>query len=83
MTRCDDVEMRKTATTRDDVLVVARALAARTGESLGRALSELARRGFRRTPTPDAGRGGATFRVPVDAPPITTEDVRKALSDWP
>ena len=39
--------MRTTVTIDDDVLAVARALAKRNRTSLGRALSELARRGFR------------------------------------
>ncbi len=39
--------MRITVTIDSDVLAVARALAERNGTSLGRALSELARRGFR------------------------------------
>ena len=49
MLRCYDVYMRTTVTIDDDVLAVARALADRTGCSLGSALSELARRGFKGT----------------------------------
>jgi len=68
----------------DDVLAVARALAQREGSSLGSALSTLARRGFRRAEIGDAEQDDVpTFRVPPDSPPITSEDVRKALSDWP
>ena len=75
--------MRTTVTIGDDVLAVARALAARNGTSLGTALSELARRGFRR-PQADAEKGALpVFRVAADAEPITSEDVQKALSDWP
>ncbi len=74
--------MRTTISIDDDVLAVARALAARTGTSLGKALSALARRGFRR-PQVDDENGLPVFRVAADAPPITSEDVQKALSDWP
>ena len=76
--------MRTNVTIDDDVLAVARALAQREGGSLGSALSTLARRGFRRSEVDDAGQDHVpTFRVPPDSPPITSEDVRKALSDWP
>ena len=74
--------MRTTVTIDDDVLAVARALAARQRTSLGSALSELARRGFRR-PVVDEKNGLPVFRVAADAEPITNEDVEKALSDWP
>lgn len=74
--------MRTTVTIDDDVLAVARALAVRHEISLGSALSELARRGFRRTPTVEDD-GLPVFRVAADAPAITSEDVQKALSDWP
>lgn len=74
--------MRTTVTIDDDVLAVARALAARQRTSLGSALSELARRGFRR-PVVDEENGLPVFRVAADAEPITNEDVEKALDDWP
>ena len=51
--RCIDAVMRTTVTIDDDVLAVARALADRDGTSLGTALSELARRGFKGAPTED------------------------------
>ena len=74
--------MRTTLTIDDDVLAVARALADRNSSSLGSALSELARRGFK-------GAGIASdedvvvFHVPVDAEPFTSDDVYRSLSDWP
>ena len=74
--------MRTTVTIDDDVLAVARALAARNGVSLGSALSVLARRGFRRTPTSDDD-GIPVFYVETGTGPITSEDVQKTLSDWP
>ena len=76
--------MRTTLTIDDDVLAVARALAARRGVSIGSAVSDLARRGFRGTGAADQEDGGIpVFRVPPDAPPITSEDVQRALDEWP
>ena len=75
--------MRTTVTIDDDVLAVARALAVRKGSSLGRALSELARRGFKSGGN-SGERGDKTmFAVAADAEPITSEDVYRSLSDWP
>ena len=68
----------------DDVLAVARALAARRGVSLGSAVSDLARRGFKGTGAADQEDDGVpVFRAPPDAPPITSEDVQKALDECP
>ncbi len=67
----------------DDVLAVARALAERRGSSLGSALSELARRGFRNSSVAVRDGDGTTFAVAVDAAPITSEDVYGSLGDWP
>ena len=75
--------MRTTVTIDDDVLAVARALADRMGCSLGSALSELARRGFRGTASGEDHGDGTMFVVTADAEPITSEDVYRALSDWP
>ena len=75
--------MRTTLTIDDDVLSVARALAEQSSISLGAAVSELARRGFRRGPHFARKGGVPVFRVEPDAPPITNEDVYQALSDWP
>jgi len=74
--------MRTTVTIDDDVLAVARALAARTGGSLGSALSELARRGFRKAKFAEDD-GIPVFRVAAGAGPITSEDVHGALDEWP
>ena len=75
--------MRTTLTIDNDVLAVARALADRNGVSLGRALSTLARRGFRSAaPAGDDG-DGTVFAVAADAEPITSEDVYRSLTEWP
>lgn len=81
--RCYDACMRTTVTIDDDVLAVARALAARRGSSLGSALSELARRGFKRAPVLERDGDGSVFAVADDAEPITSEDVYRSLDDWP
>ena len=75
--------MRTTLNIDDDVLAVARALAAHTGKSLGQAVSELARRSLPRRLEIDEKNGIPHFRVPADTPPITDEEVKKALNDWP
>ena len=73
--------MRTTLTIDDDVLSVARALAARNRSSLGKALSELARRGFRSNDAAGDNGDGTVFAVAPDAEPITSEDVYKALGE--
>ena len=75
--------MRTTLTIDDDVLAVARALAERSGCSLGSALSDLARRGFREgRPAVETG-GYPVFRVDPEAELITSEDVYRSLDEWP
>lgn len=75
--------MRTTVTIDDDVLAVARALAVQKGSSLGSALSELARRGFKSASTVGIDGDPTVFAVPADAEPITSEDVYQALGEWP
>jgi len=75
--------MRTTVTIDDDVLAVARALAERNGTSLGQALSELARRGFRGGIASAEQGEGIVFAIDPGAAPITSEDVYRSLSNWP
>ena len=75
--------MRTTVTIDDNVLPVARALAERNCMSLGSALSELARRGFRNAAVAADGGDGSMFAVPPDAHPISSEDVYQAMCDRP
>jgi hypothetical protein len=73
--------MRTTLTIDDDLLAAARSLAQARSESLGKAISDLARRGLEATPRvrPNAGGSGfPVFSVPKGARPITLEDVRRA-----
>ena len=74
--------MRTTLTIDDDVLAVARALADRNGSSLGGALSEPARRGFKRAAI-ESDEDVVMFHVPADAEPFTSDDVYRSLTDWP
>ncbi|MCY4449939.1 MAG: antitoxin [Chloroflexi bacterium] len=74
--------MRTTLNIDDEVLAAARSLAERNDSSLGAALSELARRGFKGAViASDAD--AVVFRVPTDAQPFTSNDVSSWLSDWP
>ncbi len=75
--------MRTTVTIDDDVLAVARALAARKRISLGSALSELARRRLENAAASVDNGDGSMFAVPPDAEPITAEDVYRAIRDSP
>jgi len=75
--------MRTTVTIDDDVLVVARALAARNRISLGSALSELARRGVKNSSSSVDNGDGSKFAVSPGAALITSEDVDLAIRDWP
>jgi len=72
--------MRTTLDIDDDVLEVARALAAAEGRSIGQAVSGLARRGLTANLRVDES-GLPVFTVPVDATPITAETVRRALDE--
>ena len=74
--------MRTTLTINDDLIAAARSLAQARSESLGKALSDLARRGLNAAPGARRARstsGFPVFVVPVGgAHPITLEGVRKA-----
>ena len=75
--------MRTTLTIDDDLLAAARSLAEAKSESLGEAISELARRGLDATPELRNSKDRPAssfpvFSVPSGAHPITLEDVQKA-----
>ncbi|MYC67479.1 MAG: antitoxin [Acidobacteriia bacterium] len=74
--------MRTTVAIDDDVLAIARALAQQNAVSLGRALSELARRGQHATAAVVESDGLPGFAVPRDTKPITSDEVYKALGEW-
>lgn len=72
--------MRTTLTIDDDLLAAARSLAQAKSESLGKAISDLARRGLNADPELCENRQASAFpvfSVPSGAQPITLEDVRK------
>ncbi len=72
--------MRTTVDLDPDVLQAARSIARSQGLSLGRALSDLARRGL--APRREASRRGfPVFRVSADAPVLTPEMVAEAQDD--
>ena len=79
MMRC----VRVTVTIDGDVLAAAKALASRRSSSLGSALSELARRGYSNLPPVRKGGDDTVFAVRADTEAITSEDVDRALADWP
>jgi len=69
--------MRTTLTLDDDVLELAARQAKARGLSLGKAVSDLARRGLG-APAPSQERDGlVSFRLPDDSPKVTNEDVRR------
>lgn len=73
--------MRTTLTIDDDLLAVAKSLARDRSESVGKALSDLARRGLTAVPRvrkAPRGSGFPVFDVPRGAHAITLENVRMA-----
>jgi hypothetical protein len=65
----------------DDLLEIAARRARARGVSLGRAISDLARRGLS-APTPSTEKSGlVVFRLPADSPAVTTDDVRRLESE--
>ncbi len=71
--------MRTTLNLDDDIAGVARELAAERGVSMGKIVSELARRGLRPRENRSSERNGLpVFEVAENAQPITTEDVQRA-----
>ncbi len=69
--------MRTTLTIEDDVLMIAKSMASAKGASVGRIISDLARRWLRGDRTYVDVDGLPTFEVRDDATPITLEDVKK------
>lgn len=78
------VAMRTTLTIDDDLLAVARSLAQARAVGIGRAVSDLMRRGLDATPRLGKRQksGFPVFNVPPNAHPVTLGDV-KGLEDEP
>jgi len=73
--------MRTTLTIDDDILEAAARQAKARGVSLGRTVSDLARRGLQ-APTPSTEKDGLiVFKLPADSPRVTTSDVRRLESE--
>lgn len=70
--------MRTTVNLDADVYKVAVSLAAQRKSTLGKVLSDLARRGLAPSTRPVKRGGFPVFDVPAGAPPITSEMVREA-----
>ena len=69
--------MRTTLTLDDDILKLAARQAKLRGVSLGKAVSDLLRKGLNAsTPARDKD-GVVVFDLPADSPKVTTDDVRR------
>ena len=69
--------MRTTLTLDDDIVELVARLAKARRQSLGKAVSDLVRRGLN-APTPSTDKNGlVVFRLPADSPKVTTDEVRR------
>jgi len=59
------------------------ALAELVTGSLGNAVSKFVRRAFPGASSDRADRDPTVFAIPIDAEPISSEDVNRALADFP
>jgi hypothetical protein len=73
--------MRTTLSLEDDAMAAVHAYARVNRQSLGKAASELIRRGARYQLTTRKRNGIPVFEVPEDFPVITTEQVRELLDE--
>lgn len=69
--------MRTTLTLDDDVLELAARQAKLRGVSLGKAVSDLLRKGLNASTPAQQEDGVVVFQLPADSPKVTTEDVRR------
>ena len=75
--------MRTTLSLDDDALAAARELARRHRLTLGKAVSELVRRGARQPLLTREVNGFAVVVLPEDSPRVTAEQVRRLLEELP
>lgn len=73
--------MRTTLTIDDDVLRVARSIAAEEGRSMGDVISDLARKGLRPAPAAESQGDFPVFEVSAVVAPLTPEMVDRANQD--
>ena len=69
--------MRTTLTVDDDVLELAARQAKLRGVSLGKAVSDLLRKGLSASTPAREKDGLVVFHLPADSPTVTTDDVRR------
>lgn len=69
--------MRTTLDLDPEILSAARQIAAARSISIGKAISELARRGLEARAQRNARQGFPVFRVPASARPLTLEDIQR------
>lgn len=69
--------MRTTLTLDDDVVPLLQSYAASRSLALGKAVSELVRRGFATRRPTRVVNGLEVFDLPADSPPVTTARVRR------
>lgn len=72
---------RTTLTLEKDVYQVAKRYAAARGVRLGKAVTELVRRGLAAREATREKNGLVVFDLPAGSPPVTAEDVRRAEDD--
>lgn len=72
---------RTTIALDDDIMRFANDYARQRSISLGKAVSELVRRGIRHAPMVRMVNGLAVFDLPEDSPPVTAEDVARAAAE--
>ena len=75
--------MRTTLTLEDDALQIARALARRRRVTLGRAVSDLVRRGARQMLATETRQGLEVVKLPAGSPPVTSARVAELLDELP
>jgi hypothetical protein len=75
--------MRTTVTIDDDVLAESAKRADALHISLGKAISDLARRGLETAPPVQEENGLTVFDPPKGSPVITSRQVKEALKDFP
>ena len=73
--------MRTTLSLDPEVLAAARQIAAARNASLGEVISELARRGLEARSQTSRRAGFPVFKVRPNAPPLTSEDIRRDEDD--
>lgn len=69
--------MQTTLTIDDDLLQLAKEMAAARGVTVDTVVSELVRKGIERTVLLETCNGLPVFRVPPGTRPVTTDDVRR------